>query len=196
MADEANKQGADGAGAPPPDPTETGLTFFERAQLVLSFATLLTAIGSLIYLGAQLGGLNETIESQSYSYVIEGLAEYDRILVERPELMPYLEGGPDGSEVRLPANSGQRLRVLALANYKLDFIDGFYSQERHIRWDQDYTRAAWDDYFRDSFVRSEALCTLICSNPDHYGTRVREIGMSTCARKPTASQYTCGAQQP
>jgi len=163
----------------------------EFAGVLVALATLLVAAISVVYLGDQLKGLNATLESQSYSYITNGLSEYDKLLVEKAAIMPYLEGDAAGGELPLPERDPDTTaEIMALANYKLDFIDSFYSQHAHINWER-HTRCGWEVYFRDSFERSQALCTLLCRNPDQYGNHVRHLGVAVCQRKASASASGC-----
>jgi hypothetical protein len=158
--------------------------------------TVVIALMALLPAGCTLFSLNSSLESEAYGRIITGLSEYDERLIENAELMPYLEGDQDGREVPLSsADAGKVRRIVALANYKLDFIDGFYSQEGHINWDL-YSRCGWETYFRDSFRRSEALCALICSNPLQYGTHVSQLGVSVCQEKTSARIGACAEGAP
>lgn len=64
------------------------------------------------------------------------------------------------------------MKVLALADAKLDFIDSSFTQFAHIN-QRHYTREAWDKYFEWSFKCSVVLRDLYCSETGEYGNKLQ-----------------------
>lgn len=61
-----------------------------------------------------------------------------------------------------------------MADAKLDFIDGFYSQENHINWHR-YTKGGWEAYFEHSFKCSAVLREVFCGEEDEYGHKLQDF---------------------
>jgi hypothetical protein len=148
----------------------------------IEFAGLIVAIATLLVLWVQIGGLVDSLESQAYNYIDSNQLNLDKIMIEHSELRSYFD-----DEKQPPPNDAdlKRNTILAIADLKLDVIDGFYSQEKHIDWTSRYTREAWDQYYKDSFKRGQVLCWLICRDWNEYGKDIRQV-----ASRPDA----CGAK--
>jgi hypothetical protein len=131
--------------------------------------TLVVAAVSVAILVWQLAALNRTLESQAYNYILVGLTELDKMFIEKSDLRPhFLENLP------LPDDKPTRLKIRALADAKLDFIDAFYSQEGHINWKR-YTKQGWEKYFEQSFKCSFVLREMYCRDQNLYGNSLRSF---------------------
>jgi hypothetical protein len=171
--------------------------FFEAVRTTsekkpIEFLTLLTAIASIVFLGWQLFELNDTLESQAYSYILSGLHDLDKTFVENAEYRQYFQENID-----LPPESAKRQKIWALADAKLDFIDSFYSQEGHINWNK-YTKDGWEEFFRESFKCSLVMRKSFCRDRTQYGHQLLAFTARMCeAGKPTQDpQWTqCAAKE-
>jgi hypothetical protein len=144
-----------------------GRLFSTALEKPMEFATLAIAAISVVFLVWQLWDLGETLESQAYSYIITGLTEFDKANVENSQYREFFT-----QNLPLPNDHDMRLKVLALADAKLDFIDSSYTQFDHINW-RHYTRKGWENYFEQSFRCSVVLRDLYCAEADEYGYRLQ-----------------------
>ena len=164
--------------------TSTGALRRAFVEKTIEFLTLLVAFASVLILWKQLYDIDKTLESQNsllesqaYNYIENGLLELDKIFIEKAEYRPFfVENCP------LPTKESERQKVLAIADAKLDFIDGFYSQESRIDWNR-YDRSGWDEYFHDSFRSSIALRQEFCTSPEQYGLQLRAFASPYCEGK-------------
>jgi hypothetical protein len=142
--------------------------FTAITQKPIEFLTLVVASFTLVPLAWQLRSLNDTLESQAYNYIIAGLADLDKMDVENAELRQYFL-----RNVSLP-NDGSDVKIRAIADAKLDFMDGFYSQEAHIKWDR-YTKSAWENYFQTLLICSPVLRDTYCNYQNEYGSKLQNF---------------------
>jgi hypothetical protein len=151
----------------------------EFITMVVTVIGLVVAIATVGFVAWQLHELNETLESQAYNYIDDNQLELDKAFVEKPQYRKYFY-----ENALLPADSNEVDEILALVDLKLDIIDAFYSQADHIDWKKHYTRAAWDEFYSDSFRCSQILCQRICKDWNEYGTDIRAIatGESACGQ--------------
>ena len=141
----------------------------------IEFLTLIVAAITLVFLWLQLRDVrksidtqNDLLESQAYNYIVSGLLEHDKTFIENAKYRPYfLENRTVPPDTK--RNEELRQKLLALADAKLDFIDSFFSQKRHINWEKRYTLEAWEKYFDDSFNCSAVLRQAFCRFKNEYG---------------------------
>ncbi len=131
----------------------------------VEFLTLVIAVISVALLLRQLWDLNDTLESQAYSYIAAGLTELDKAGIENSDLRKYFVANVALDQAR---SDSERTKILALADAKLDFMDSTYTQFEHID-PKHYTGDAWDEYFEQSFKCSAVLRELYCSETGQYG---------------------------
>jgi hypothetical protein len=139
-----------------------------RDDKPIEFMTLIVgsiSVGLLIW---QLWDLNDTLESQAYSYIIAGLTEFDKTSVENSEYRKYFN---QNTPISAAISESDRSKILSLADQKLDFIDSSYTQFDHIN-QHHYTKGAWDNYFAQSFRCSIVLRDLYCSETGLYGHKL------------------------
>jgi hypothetical protein len=158
------------------------------------FIALLAAIIGGVVAVVSLRDVATNLESQAYNYIITNQQHLDRALIDNSDYRPYFSDrkSPDG----LADDELNKLR--ALADLKLDVIDGFYSQAEHIDW-KHYTRPAWDQYYRDSFAAGPILCRQLCEDWWQYGSHIKAeaVQPDACgttiqppAKKPDKCKYT------
>jgi hypothetical protein len=140
-----------------------------------------TALGvsiiALIYVIIQLNDVRDTLESQAYSAILNSQIQLDKIMIDNPEFRRYFQDNED-----LPGDPAIVRKIWAIADAKLDIIDGFHSQAEHVNWLR-YSRDAWDAFHKRSFQRSKVLCQAICNDWIEYGKRIRTIALSACDAK-------------
>lgn len=97
----------------------------------------------------------QALESSVYQGILDKQLEMDQVLIENADLRPYFA---EGKPIR--AIDPRYQRVLAIAEYQLDFFDLLLRQSQYLalldRKGQAW--AAWETYIRDSFARSPILC--------------------------------------
>jgi hypothetical protein len=137
----------------------------------VEFMALIIGALSVVLLIWQLWDLNDTLESQAYSYIIAGLTEFDKTSVDNSEYRKYFT-----QNFPLPSTitEADRSKILSLADQKLDFIDSSYTQFDHIN-QRHYTKDAWDNYFEQSFKCSIVLRDLYCSEIGLYGHKLEQF---------------------
>jgi hypothetical protein len=139
----------------------------ECCRKPLEAVTLAIGTVTVIVLMWQLHDLDRTLESQAYNAITVGLLELDKISVEKSEYRVYFVG-----DAPLPTEPAERQKLWSLADAKLDFIDGFYSQEDHINWTR-YTKRGWEEYFKESFRCGAVIRTTYCRDQTQYGSRLQ-----------------------
>ena len=120
----------------------------------------------------------KAFEAQVWQMLMQQQWEISKILIEKPELLPYFRGSK-----RIHPSDKDYERVTAVADMYLDFFDGF---------DDDYVRSLpkmgengtnwliWERYFQDTFALSPTLCARYEEVKDWYTVSVGKYAAKGC----------------
>jgi hypothetical protein len=136
----------------------------------IEFLALIIATVAAGFVWWQIRSATDALESQAYSYIVNGLAELDKMNLEHPELRHYF----NRNDVELPKAEVERAKILSLADAQLDFIDAFYTQHDKINWSK-HTQEGWENYFAHSFECSPVLRDRFCAEYNEYGHSIHKF---------------------
>jgi hypothetical protein len=142
------------------------------AALTTSFGFVLGVAG-LGFVWWQIHEVHEQLDDAAYSHVYDWVRSIDEVFIEHPQYRKYFY-----DRVRLP-NSTVPDDILAVAEYKLDFVDYFFSQIEHLDRDK-YEYDTWKAYVEDSFRSSPILCKLLKDEQEWYGYEIRYMANPIC----------------
>jgi hypothetical protein len=169
------------------------LTPFELVTLAVSICGLLSLlfiIQQVRLANAQVEAAKEQTQLQRTQSVMDQMLELDKLFIEHPDLRPYFY---EGQEIRQgdqdELNGGQEVkgeretpvafkkryqRVLAIADFQLDFFDLFLNQSESLILSQE-DKENWLSYITDSFAKSPVMCQRLNSVKSWYSIEMYEI---------------------
>lgn len=162
------------------------LSKYQKLDLALKAAGWVVSVLALGAVGYQVSNLNKqternttALEAQVWQAVTQQQVEISKVMIQYPELFPYLSEG----KVITPADKDFN-RVITVADMYLDFIDGF--GDKHVRTlsgmeDNGKFWVLWEKYFHDLFANSPALCLRYTEVADTYIEDVGKYARNSCA---------------
>lgn len=106
------------------------------------------------------------------------LYDLDKLFIKHPELRPYFYNGQEMSKA---ASDDERQRILAIAEFQLDFFDSFLTQREYLTLKPEELKN-WRTYIEDSFSHSPAMCYRLKGVEDRYNSELEEIAKSKCPK--------------
>jgi hypothetical protein len=146
-------------------------------KLILSIGSFVTVCITLILLILQ----NQVIVAQT-KYTLESVGSNvfgvittqnlaaDAIFINDPELRPYFYGGQDLTEADPLYN-----KVLATAEYLLDYFDSLISQLRKYPLVWRHEKETWEKNIIDILCRSPVLCRYLDRHREWYNNDLQEL---------------------
>jgi hypothetical protein len=133
----------------------------------------LIGMAGLVLVSWQLRDVRAQLDDEAYGHLYDWLRTLDERLIDHPEFRPYFSYGKTFPADK-PLDS-----VIAFAEFKLDFIDYFFTQAAHLDRDNiEYD--TWARYFNDSFKSSPVLCSVLKDEQDQYGYEIRYFASPLC----------------
>ncbi|MEX0284077.1 MAG: hypothetical protein AB3N23_05655 [Paracoccaceae bacterium] len=142
------------------------------------FQTLLSVVGliALLLAFAQWRASVRRDNLNTYVLLAQGWNNHLMTFVEKPDLRPYFKDGLDVS-----ADDPLAQRVLAVAEVRLDLMDGLLTYISQQGWTPDET-SGWQNTFRDAFASSPALCRVHAGSTSSYGL-INPLARSQCSTR-------------
>lgn len=158
----------------------------------IGLALSLIGLGSLIIIASQARAANEQarlaneqarearkqndlLASQAQLQNLQALTNQllilDKLFIEHPEMRQYFY---DNVEISGDKDKVNYQRALAIAEFQIDFFDTFLTQESSLNLADD-EREAWHTYIIRSFARSRVMCVRLNTDPDWYGSNLKEL---------------------
>jgi hypothetical protein len=144
------------------------MSLYEVLSLLISSLGFGAIVVSLFFLRQQVteatvqtAKVSASLKSSVYSGITEATLTVDRLFIDHPELRPYFY-----SEKLVSENDTDYHKVLAAAEYILDFFSAIVMQAKHFP--EIWPRLEWEEYMVDMFARSPALCDYLKSVSNWY----------------------------
>jgi hypothetical protein len=151
-----------------------------RSRPLEALTALATSIGILFgvlglsFVVWQIYEVRAQLDDDAYGRISEWLRDIDAKLFEHPNIRPYFSEGK-----RPPDHQPIPQELKAFAEFKLDFLDYFFTEMPHlVRNDIEYP--VWKKYFADSFTDSPIMCTVLRDEQDEYGYELRYFANPLC----------------
>ncbi len=137
---------------------------------VTSVASGLTSVFLLVETRAQRSIAEDALVAQTWQLVNQASSDTLKLLVEHPYLRPYFNGNK-----AIPSDDLHFDEVMALAEMHLDYIeqleDDFIYRVPHMQ-EGGRDRILWDNYFKELFGTSPALCQSLTEMKDSYSSKL------------------------
>jgi hypothetical protein len=98
----------------------------------------------------------------------------DKLFVDSPGLNKYFFEGSSISR-----DDWQYDKAASVANYFLDFIDGYFSSSLHLSQESS-DPAKWNAFFKSVFRNSQIMCSVLRENTDVYNDDLAELARKPC----------------
>jgi hypothetical protein len=138
--------------------------------LTSSIASLITAISALtafVFLRRQQIQTERQIIGATSRYMYEEMGRLLGILLDHPELRPFIY---EGHALDQAATKEQRQQILALAGLYSDFFEQLLYQRTFGNLSVDEYSETWEHFTRTILTSSEVLRNYALDNPDYYGS--------------------------
>ncbi len=147
-----------------------------RIKFGLEIATLLTAataLASVILTHRQLGLTQRQLELLAYQQIISNGVEFDKVLIEHPELRPYFkEGKAIGKDDRLYNQAA------LIAELQLDMIDSIIVFPVSAAGSSHVT--TFPETFARAFRESPVMCEFLQERRDEYHDQTVDVAKKAC----------------
>lgn len=128
----------------------------------------------------QIQEVRAQLDDEAYGHLYDWLRTIDEKMIDHPEYRAYFNDGKTFGSAAIPPN------VVAFAEFKLDFIDYFFTQAADLDRDN-IEYGTWAKYFEDSFRSSPILCRVLKDEQDEYGYEIRYFAEPFCHGVTTPS---------
>lgn len=142
------------------------LTPYELATLLMS----LTGLVSLFLISQQVNTAKRQAKALTTQSVMSQLLEVDKLFIKDPELRPYFYSRKVISEDDPNYN-----KVLAIAEFQLDFFDSYLTQSEYLTLSTDEEKQNWEKYIVDSFANSLPMCQRLKDAPGWYSAKLENL---------------------
>lgn len=147
-------------------PLEAVRNWTQSNQGLISFIAAIGSFASglgLIVAAAQFNDARIAADAQAYAQISQGWHNHLELLMEQPDLRPYIYGGkPPPAE-----GTSIRARLDAYCDLRLDAMDRVLVSAKLAEWETS-DLAAWHATFARAFAESPALCSSLKSVSEDY----------------------------
>lgn len=148
------------------------------ATLASSAASLITAIAALIafvFLKIQQRQTERQITGTTSRYMYEEMSKLLGILLENPDLRPFIY---EGRSLDLAATESQRQQVLAIAGLYSDFFEQLLYQRNFGNLSKDEYAGTWQQFINTILASSTVLRDFALQNRSYYGAEYMDLVMA------------------
>jgi len=140
-----------------------------RIRFGFELATFLTAIAALFSIGLTY----RQIGLAAYQQIISNSIEFDKVLVEHPELRPYFK---DSKHIAKDDPSYNRAALIA--ELQLDVIDSIIAFP--LGFAQATEKHTWANTFQRSFRESPIMCEFLQERREQYHDDTIQVAKTVC----------------
>src|SRR3954451_4283783 len=124
------------------------MIYLEPLKLSELFQVILTIIGFGFVLYS-IKQISATLKISAHTAATVNLLELDKLFIENPEYWPYFH-----RNMEMASDDGRYLKLVAIADFMLDYFQGLLQQAPHAWNSSDTSRR----FIREMFRSSPILC--------------------------------------